>query len=102
MATPCFSDALALACCLQEWRKTETEKKGRNATKGENQRPQNKTKMINALFANSLQIPVSQNPPPHNLPVPFCRGNLPALDENDIKKTSTDGWKIYIEQSVDI
>jgi hypothetical protein len=47
--------------------------------------------MINALFANSLQIPVSQNPPPHNLPVPFCRGNLPALDENDIKKTSTDG-----------
>jgi hypothetical protein len=57
-------------------------KKGRDATKGENQRPQNKTKMMNALFANSLQIPV---PPPPHLPVPFCRGNLPALDENGIK-----------------
>ncbi len=47
---------------------------------------------MNALFANSLQIPV---PHPH-LPVPFCRGNLPALDENGIKKNIYRWMKNYV------
>jgi hypothetical protein len=51
---------------------------------------------MNALFANSLQIPVSSPPPPPHLPVPFCCGNLPALDENGIKNNIYRWMKKYI------
>jgi hypothetical protein len=60
------------------------QKKGATQRREKTNAHKTKTKMMNALFANSLQIPVTPPLPPH-LPVPFCRGNLPALDENGIK-----------------
>jgi hypothetical protein len=52
------------------------------------------------FFANSRFPP----PPRPNLPVPFCRGNLPALDENGIVKQhlQMDEIYIYLEETVDI